>query len=162
MGASRCARDAADMPNILSLRLRTWWLRDELDEKLAHSADPMSNPLLGRRAAQLCSRSTRADLADTLERALRDARSTWSLTARLPLRRSALRECADEVLAVAGRLRDPAPIDVAGAALVARLVFDGTSPLYRDGAVSLRYALRSARLALDPIENAIPDVWVAA
>jgi hypothetical protein len=162
MGASSDTRDAADMPKIISLRLRTWWLRDELDEKLAHSADPMSDPLLGRRAAQLCSHATRADLADTLERALHDARSTWSLSARLPLRRSALRECPDEVLAVTRRLRDAKPIDVAGGAMVARLIFDGTSPLYRDGAVTLRYALRSARLALDPIESAIPDVWAAA
>jgi hypothetical protein len=149
-------------PNIISLKARTWWRRDELDERIAHDADPLSDPLLARRAAQLCSRSTRNDLADTLERALREARSTWSLSARLPLRRTAVRECADDVLAVACRLRDPDPIDVAGSAMVARLVFDGTSPLYRDGAISLRYALRSARLALDPIETHVPDVWVAA
>jgi len=150
------------MPSVISLRLRTWWLRDELDDKLAHGTDPMSDPLLGRRAGQLCSRPTRASLAGTLESALRDARSTWSLTARLPLRRAALRECADDVLAVIKRLRDDEPIDVAGAAMVSRLVFDGTSPLYRDGAVTLRHALRSARMALDPVETAIPDVWVAA
>jgi hypothetical protein len=150
------------MPSVISLRIRTWWLRDELDDKLAHGADPMSDPLLGRRAAQLCSRQTRGGLAGTLESALRDARSTWSLTARLPLRRASVRECADDVLAVVQRLRDDEPIDVAGAAMVSRLVFDGTSPLYRDGAVTLRYALRSARMALDPIETVIPDVWVAA
>jgi hypothetical protein len=150
------------MPTVISLRMRTWWLRDELDEKLAHGADPMSDPLLGRRAAQLCSRRTREALAGTLESALRDARSTWSLTARLPLRRAAVRESAAEVLAVAHRLRDEQPIAVAGAAMVSRLVFDGTSPMYRDGTVTLRYALRSARMALDPIETAIPDVWIAA
>jgi len=150
------------MPSVISLRIRTWWLRDELDDKLAHGADPMSDPFLGRRAAQLSSRSGRADIADTLEGALRDARSPWSLTARLPLRRVAIRECADEVLSVSRRLRDPGPIDVAGAAQLARLVFDGTSPLYRDGAVTLRFALRSARMALDPIETSIPEVWAAA
>jgi hypothetical protein len=150
------------MPSSISLRIRTWWLRDELDEWLAHGADPMSDPLLGRRAGQLCSRSLRAELADTLERALRDARSLWSLSARLPLRRAAVLRCADEVLAVARRLRAPEPLDPAGAAMVARLIFNGTSPLYRDGPTTLRYALRSARLALDPIETSIPDVWVAA
>jgi hypothetical protein len=46
--------------------------------------------------------------------------------------------------------------------MVARLVFDGTSPLYRDGAISLRYALRSARLALDPIELEAQELWIAA
>jgi hypothetical protein len=150
------------MPNVISLRLRTWWLRDELDDRLAHGADPMSDALLGRRAAQLSSRAGRAYLAEALESALRDARSVWSLSARLPRRRAALRGCADEVVAVARRLHDPEPIDVAGAAMVSRLVFDGTSPLYRDGAVTLRFALRSARMALDPIEMSIPDVWVAA
>jgi hypothetical protein len=159
MAANASRRDDPGMPSTISLRIRTWWLRDELDELLAHGAEPMSDPLLGRRAGQLCSRSTRADLADSLEDALRDARSLWSLSARLPLRRAALLGCADEVLAVARRLREPEPIDVAGIAMVARLVFDGTSPLYRDGAITLRYALRSARLALDPIETAIPDVW---
>jgi hypothetical protein len=148
--------------NIISLKARTWWRRDELDERLAHDADPLSDPLLARRAAQLCSRSTRSDLADTLEGALREARRTWSLSARLPLRRTAVRECADDMVALAHRLRDPDSIDVAGAAMIARLVFDGTSPLYRDGAISLRYALRSARLALDPIDTHVPDVWVAA
>ena len=150
------------MPSNISVRLRTWWLRDELDDRLAHGADPMSDRLLGRRAAQLCSRGGRAALADILESALRDARSLWSLTARLPLRRAALRECAEDVISVARRLRDPAPVDVAGVAQVARLVFDGTSPLYRDGAMTLRFAMRSARMALDPIETSIPDVWAAA
>jgi hypothetical protein len=162
MAAAAWCDDDPVMPNIFSLHIRTWWHRDELDAQLAHGADPMGDPLLGRRAAQLCSRSTRANLAGTLEDALRNARSTWSLSARLPLRRSAVRGCADDILAVARRLRDPEPIDVAGAAMIARLIFDGTSPLYRDGAISLRYALRSARMALEPIETAAPDVWVAA
>jgi hypothetical protein len=157
------ARDHdADMPNIISLNVRAWWCRDELDQRLAHDADPASDPLLARRAAQLCSRSTRDDLAHSLESAVRDARSTWSLTARLPLRRAAVRECADDLIAVARRLRQPDPIDVAGAAMVSRLVFDGTSPMYRDGRTTLRYALRSARLALDPIDTVMPDVWAVA
>jgi hypothetical protein len=169
MGTGAVRDHDACMSNIISLKVRTWWHRDELDERLAHNADPMSDPLLARRAAQLCSRSTRDDLADALERALRESRSTWSLTARLPLRRSAVRECADDMLALARRLRHADPIDVAGAAMVARLVFDGTSPLYRDGTsplhgggTLLRYTLRSARLALDPIETDAQQVWAAA
>jgi hypothetical protein len=169
MGTGAVRDHDACMSNNISLKVRTWWHRDELDERLAHNADPMSDPLLARRAAQLRSRSTRAHLADALESALRDARSTWSLTARLPLRRGAVRECADDVLALARRLRHADPIDVTGAAMVARLIFDGTSPLYRDGTSSLhgggtllRYALRSARLALDPMETDVAHVWAAA
>jgi hypothetical protein len=74
-------------------------------------------------------------------------------------RRAAVREYADDLIAVARRLRQPDPIDVTGAAMVARLVFDWTSPMYRDGTTSLRHALRSARLALDPVDTAISDVW---
>jgi hypothetical protein len=37
--------------------------------------------------------------------------------------------------------------------MAAQLVFDGISPLYREGATTLRYAVRSARMALDPIET---------
>ena len=48
------------------------------------------------------------------------------------------------------RLRADDPIDVRGAAMVARLVLNGTSPLYGDAPVTLRFAARSARLALDP------------
>ena len=36
------------------------------------------------------------------------------------------------------------------AAMVARLVLNGTSALYGEAPVTLRYAVRSARLALDP------------
>ena len=148
--------------NLASLRVRTWWLRDELDERLARGADPESDPLLSRRAAQLSSPATRRELADALERDLREVRNRWSLTARLPLRRAAVRECADDLLALAQRLRDDRPIDVAGAAMAARLIFDGTSPLYRDGPLTLRYSLRSARLALDPIETDVSELSTAA
>lgn len=160
MGAQAGRGDDAAMSEF-SLKVRAWWLRDELDERLAHGADPMSDPLLARRAAQLLSQSARDDFADTLERALRDTRSSWSLTARLPLRRHALLACSDDVLALAHRLRDGQPIDVVGAALVSRLIFDGVGPLYRDGTITLRYAVRSARLALDPIELDASEVWAA-
>lgn len=151
------------MLNDTSLTLKTWWRRDELDEQLASGADPVTDALLWRRAAQLHSRSTRSDLAQTLESALSEARKTWSISARLPLRRAEVRACADDVLALAARLRDDRPIDVQGAAMVARLVFDGTSPMYRDGATSLLYAVRSARLALDPVEvGADPELFRVA
>jgi hypothetical protein len=140
------------MMNGTSLKLRTWWRRDELDERLAHGTDPNTDQWLAYRAEQLVSRSTRIHIAAALEDALCEARKAWSVSARLPLRRAELRACADDVVALAARLRDDNPIDVQGAAMAARLVFDGTGPVYRNGAITLRYAVRSARLALDPIE----------
>jgi hypothetical protein len=142
----------AAMMTGISLKLRTWWRRAELDEKLAHGADPESDPMLSRRAAQLTSRSARTRNADAFVDALDEARKVWSISARLPLRRADVRACGEDIVALAHRLRDDEPIDVQGAAMAARLIFDGTSPLYREGSVTLRYAVRSARLALDPID----------
>ena len=61
-----------------------------------------------------------------------------------------VRACSVDLVALALRLRAPEPIDVRGAAMVARLVLNGSSPLYGDAPVTLRYIARSARLALDP------------
>jgi hypothetical protein len=46
--------------------------------------------------------------------------------------------------------------------MASRLVHDGGSALYFDGGTSLRYAVRAARLALDPIGERFYDVPVAA
>lgn len=136
-----------------SLRLKTWWRQTELEERLAHGANPAADPRLALRARQLCSPSARNRIADALTIALNETRKTFSISARLPLRRSDVRMCADDIVALAARLRDDEPIDPQGAAMASRLVFDGISPLYREGAITLRYAVRSARLALDPIED---------
>jgi hypothetical protein len=146
------------MSETLALKLRTWWHRDELDEQLVHGADPESDARLSRRAAQLRSRSTRIDLAAALEDAVREAHKAWSMSARLPLARAAVRGCTDDVVALAGRLRADEPITIQGAAMAARLVFSGTSPLYGDAPISLRYSVRSARLALDPLAVGEPEL----
>ena len=140
------------MLETFALRLRTWWHRDELDEQLEHGAQPGigADTLLACRAAQLHRRSTRNALAAALEDAVREAHKAWSVSARLPLARAEVRVCADDLVALALRLRADDPIDVRGAAKVARLVLNGTSPLYGEAPVTLRFAVRSARLALDP------------
>jgi hypothetical protein len=143
------------MLNDTSLKLRTWWQRDELDDRLAHGATPASDPTLARRAEQLHSRKGRADIADGFQDALDESRKAWSVSAKLPLRRAEIRACADDIAALVARLRDERPIDVRGAAMAARLLFDGAGPLYRESS-ELRYQLRSALLALDPIELAPP------
>jgi hypothetical protein len=140
------------MQETFALRLRTWWHRDELDEQLEHGTQPpiAANTMLAHRAAQLRRRSTRNMLAAALEDAVREAHKAWSVSARLPLARAEVRTCADDIVALALRLRADDPIDLRGAAMVARLVLNGNSPLYGAAPVSLRFAARSARLALDP------------
>ena len=149
------------MMNNASLKLRAWWMRKELDDRLAHGADPDTEPLLAHRAAQLTSPETRVHVAEGLQNTLLDARRTWSLTARLPQRRADVRGCADDIDSLVARLRDGRPIDIQGAAMAAQLVFDGTSPMYREGATTLRYAVRSARMALDPIEAMAADATLS-
>jgi hypothetical protein len=152
MGAMAGPRHDAAMPETLALRVRAWWQRDELDEQLEHGAQPAiaADTPLAYRAAQLRRRATRNTMAAALEDAVREAHRTWSASARLPLARAAVRACSVDLVALALRLRAEEPIDVRGAAMVARLVLNGTSPLYGDGPVTLRYVARSARLALDP------------
>jgi hypothetical protein len=140
------------MLQTFAFRLRAWWHRDELDEQLEHGAQPpiSADTPLAHRAAQLRRRSTRNAMAAALEDAVREAHKTWSVSARLPLARAEVRTCSVDLVALALRLRAPEPIDVRGAAMVARLVLNGSSPLYGDAPVTLRYVARSARLALDP------------
>jgi hypothetical protein len=152
MGTRAGPSHDAPMAENFALRLRAWWQRDELDEQLEHGAQPplVADTALAYRAAQLRRRSTRNTLAAALEDAVCEAHKTWSVSARLPLARAEIRACSVELVALALRLRADEPIDLRGAAMVARLVLNGTSPLYGEGPVSLRYVARSARLALDP------------
>jgi hypothetical protein len=147
--------DYGVMSENLALKLRVWWRRDDLDEELEHGADPASDPRLSYRAGQLLRRSTRTAMASAIEGAVREAHRPWSVSAKLPLARVAVREFADDLIALALRLRADEPIDVEGAAKVARLVCNGTSPLYGDANVTLRFAARSARMALDPAPVAV-------
>ena len=99
------------MLETFALRLRTWWHRDELDEQLEHGAQPAigADTMLAYRAAQLRRRSTRNTLAAALEDAVREAHKAWSVSARLPLARAEVRACADDLVALALRLRADEP-----------------------------------------------------
>jgi hypothetical protein len=131
-------------PPSLRQRLKTWWERDRLDEQLAQGFDREASAELRLRAAQLVSPAGRVELANAVEAVVRETRG----------RQAAVRASADDLLALAQRLRDERPIDVRGAAMIRRLLTDrATSPLYRiDGESSLQEAVRSAKLALDPFE----------
>jgi hypothetical protein len=145
---------AAHQP-ALGTRLRVWWQRPALDEQLAAGAQPVAGSLLQHRAEQLGSRAGRDGLARGLEAALRVARRTPSnAEITMQLRHGEIRACDEDILALVRRLRDDRPIDVQGAAMLAQLLSDPSGPLSRAGATSLRYALRSARLALDHADEA--------
>jgi hypothetical protein len=75
---------------------------------------------------------------------------------------AAIREAADDVLALTVRLRDGEPIDVRGAAMTARLLNDITSPLHHDSGQDVRQAIRAALVALGSTGRVTDDLPRAA
>jgi hypothetical protein len=141
-------------------RIRTRLQRNRLDRQLTAGVTP--NPLtpLGLRAAQLRSPATRAQLANALVEAVGEARRGTPMNIRPRPQRAEVRAEAEALLALASRLRESTPIDVRGAAKVALLVNDGSSPLYRPGTRKLGDALAEAHAALIPALE--PELAAAA
>jgi hypothetical protein len=147
-----------------SLAVRGWTRlrRNRLDQELALGADRAASAALGLRAAQLRSRKERVRLANALVETLGDARRGEPVTIRVRPQRAEVRASADELLALVLRLRDDHPVDVRGAAMTARLVSDGASPLRRTGDVDLHHAIRAAHMALDGPAQAAHELATAA
>jgi hypothetical protein len=148
----------------LAVRIRTRWRRNRLDDELARGIDGGVSAELGLRAAQLRSRTERARLANALVEALGDARGPNLGAFRVRARRqhAAIREYADDLLALVARLRADQPIDVRGAAMTARLLSDRESPLHRNGEQALQHEIRAARFALDATGATAHDLATAA
>ena len=53
---------------------------------------------------------------------------------RIPVRTTRVSQSAPLLAELAGRLLEPGPVPVGGVAMVARLLADGTGPLYREAA----------------------------
>jgi hypothetical protein len=139
---------------------RTWLFtrlrRNALDRQLAAGARSGDSPALSLRAAQLRSNPVRERLAAAITAAVADARTGAPANVEHP-QRGATRDCADELMALAARLRSHQPVDARGAAMVALLVND---TLHRTGRDQLRDAVAEAHAALIPAHDA--DLQVAA
>lgn len=155
------SHSAAKRPS-LALRVRARWRRGRLDDALAQGADPATSAALSWRAEQLVAPAERSRLADALVDRLADAGRPEPVTIRPRPQRLEVLRCADDLTALATRLRADQPITVHGAALTARLVDHGKSPLHKQGGQPLRHAIREARLALDPAVSAPQDRATAA
>ena len=116
-----------------------------LDRALAEGASPEASTSLAARAAQLTSTGSRRDLAASVRRILVAAgppalpvaaHAPLGSTRRLsvPLRTTRIRRSAPLLAEVASRLLEPGPVPVRCVAMVARLLADGTGPLYREAA----------------------------
>jgi hypothetical protein len=146
----------------LAVRVWTRLWRNRLDQELALGADPAASASLGLRAAQLRSRNERARLANMLVETLGDARRGEPVTIRGRPQRAVVRACADDLLALVLRLRDDHPVDIRGAAMTARLVSDGASPLNHRVEQDLRHALQDLRIALDTPAQITHELATAA
>ena len=147
----------------LGVRVRTRWRRARLDDELARGASPTANAELTLRATQLSSPVMRSRLVGELLRRLHDARLPQPDAIKVRwAQRAEIRDCADDLLALALRLGDRQHVDARGAAMTARLLSDKTSPLNQDDGHNLRSALRAARLALDATDLTAEDLPAAA
>ena len=144
-------------PN-LDVRIRTRIRRSRLDSQLAHGADSAGNAELALRAAQLRSTAERARIANALVETLGDARRGEPMTLRPRPQRAAVRDAADDILALVLRLRDARPVDPRGVAMAARLADDRTGPLHRHDAGDLRVAIGAAVSALDATRDLVGDL----
>lgn len=123
----------------------------ELDRALAEGADPDSSALLSLRAGALIGATTRAQLAGTLRRVIRDAGSHHPNRSTVPLAKREILAARDLLEELATALERPGPIDPYGVAQVALLIRSGASPLYAPAFASrLALTLEAALDALDP------------
>ncbi len=138
--------------------------RGRLDEQLARDTDPTTSAELGVRAAQLRSSAERSRLANSLVEVLGGARGPNLGAFRVSTRQrhAAIRESADELLALVLRLRDDEPIAVRGAAMVALLVDRRSSPLRHGDGRDLQLAVRAARVGLDVADRGADELAAAA
>ena len=131
----------------ITTRIRTRLGRARLDRELANGADPAGSDELALRADQLGSPAERARIANGLVEALGDVYRGPPMTIGERPQREVL-AAADEIRALALRLRDTQPLAVSGVAMAARLADDRSSPLRRYGAVDPDEAIASAHAAL--------------
>jgi hypothetical protein len=115
------------------VRIRACFRHPQLDAALAQGADPWSTGELMARAAQLGSlayrRKVKAGLIALVELAERRGPASPYLCAR----RQVVLEERDALLALAERLGQPEPIEVAVAAQLSLLLSDPSSPVYAGG-----------------------------
>ena len=141
------SRPVRDRPG-LALRMRARLRRTRLDDELARGMEPSLRPELSLRADQLRSRAERSRLANALVEAVGDARGPSPLRVKSRERHAEIRKHAEDLLALATRLRDDQAVDARGVAVTARLVNrDGS--LRRGRGQNLGDALRTARSALE-------------
>jgi hypothetical protein len=146
----------------LTVRIKTRWRRNRLDDELAHGADSRATAALALRAAQLRSDGERGRIANALVEAVGEAGRGTPVTIKPRPHRAEVLARGEELLALAERLRADLPLEVRGAAMASRLVSDRKGPLHRKTEQDLRTAIESARDAMDTRREIARDLRSAA
>ena len=103
---------ASKLPG-LGVRMRTRWQRARLDDELARGTSPTASAELTLRATQLSSPVVRSRLLGALVRRLHDARQPEPDAIKVRwAERVEIRDCADDLLALARPLGDRQPVEV--------------------------------------------------
>jgi chaperonin cofactor prefoldin len=136
----------------LGLRMKVWWSKDELTRALAEGRASTDSRELALRAGQLTAKSTRKEVADSIEDVLNQAsRKRMVLTAQVPIDRRKVRSVKAELAELVARLRSDEPVRPQGMARVLLLLTDVERPLFGDGTkVQLLHAIIDATDRLDP------------
>jgi hypothetical protein len=115
----------------LSVRLRAFIDRLELDRRLAGGESPAESPELGRRAQVLSHWRVRHSLADSLERVVIEAIApARDRGAAVPVQRAEVVSAQPDLLRLVAALRsEPAP-SLRSIAAVSLLLADGAGPLF--------------------------------
>ena len=129
----------------------------QLDAALAQGADPWSTPELMARASRLGSRSERRNIAAGLHRLLALATGHQRESPFCMVRHAVVLEQRDALLALADRMFQPAPVNVAVIAQLALLLSDSSSPVYAGGRPPPTLVEVTTRCLASVSENAATD-----
>jgi hypothetical protein len=124
------------LPRGMSLRLarlRAVVRHRGLDIALAAGADPWSDGALLARAARLASWRERRKVAGGLLQLVALATHGWPASSFRNVRHAAVLDQRESLLALADRLDQPAPMEIAVVARLALLISDRRSPVYVGG-----------------------------
>lgn len=112
---------------------RARWAHHRLDVALADGRNPWSSPALTRRAGILTSQAERQRIASSIVSLVRLAELGRPASACLRIRRNAVLDHREELLALAARLAAAEPVAVATVAQLVLLVRDEGSPVFEGG-----------------------------
>jgi hypothetical protein len=139
-----------------AVRIRARLRRGKLEEALAGGVEPWASSALLVRAAELTSPAMRHKLAGSIDALIALAEHGRLISSSVPIPRRAVLAERHALEDLATRLRDPAPVGVAGLALLARLLWQGSGPFYDGGQEAIRDAVARCSDRLEPAPSTRP------